>query len=59
MSEKSEPGSIRIDLSPEQQQQVRTATGREVAYIELTMQELEARIAPRLAGNHNEMLLTA
>jgi hypothetical protein len=57
MSEKSEPGSIRIDLSPEQQEKVRTATGRDVAYIELTVQQLEARIAPRLAANHNEALL--
>ena len=58
MSDKNEPDPIRIELSPEQRQKVKTATGRDVTFIELTVQELEARIAPRLAANHNESLLT-
>jgi|tagenome__1003787_1003787.scaffolds.fasta_scaffold20241952_3 hypothetical protein len=61
MSKKNQPDLIRIVLSPEQQQKVRTATGREVEAIELTVQELEPRIAPnapRLASNHNETPLT-
>lgn len=51
--------TVRIDLSPEQTQHLRATTGLEVAAIELTLQELEQRIAPRLASNHNETMLTA
>jgi hypothetical protein len=54
----NEPERIRIDLSPEQQERVRTVTDQQVVAIELTVQELEARIAPRLAANHNETLLS-
>ena len=61
MSKKNQTDLIRIVLSPEQQQKIRTATGREVEVIELTVQELEPRItpsAPRLASNHDETLPT-
>jgi hypothetical protein len=37
---------IRIDLTPEQKQQVKVATEKSADAIELTVQELEARIAP-------------
>jgi len=50
---------VRIDLSPEQMQHLRATTGLEVKAIELTLQELEQRIAPRIATNHNETMLTA
>lgn len=50
---------VRIDLTPAQVQVVKAATGREVEALELTVQELEQRIAPRLASNDNETLLTA
>jgi len=59
---------VRIDLTAEQKKIVETATSREAEAIELTVDELEQRIAPtgatpsfgnfRLAGNHNETLLT-
>jgi tetratricopeptide (TPR) repeat protein len=49
---------VRIDLSQNQKEQVKTTTGKDVEAIELTVQELEERIAPRLAANHNETLLT-
>ena len=49
---------VRIDLSPEQTEQLRAVTGLEVKAIELSVEELEQRVAPRIATNHNETLLT-
>lgn len=51
--------TVRINLTPEQATVVKTATGRDAEAIELTVEELEERIAPffRLAGNCNETLL--
>jgi len=50
---------VRITLTPAQAQDVKQATGREAEAIELTVEELEQRIAPyRLAGNANETLLS-
>ena len=37
---------IRIRLTPEQQKQVRDATGKDAEAVELTAEELEERIAP-------------
>ena len=56
---------VRLELTEAQQVQVKRATGRDSVAIELTVEELEERIAPsgagadpgRLAGNHNEPLL--
>ena len=48
---------IRIDLTPHQKEQIRSAIGRESETIELTVQELEERIAPRIMRNHSETLL--
>lgn len=48
---------IRIDLTRQQRRQVHGATGRDGEAIELTVEELEERIAPRLASNHNETML--
>lgn len=48
---------VRLDLSPEQTEQLRAATGLEVTAIELSLEELEQRVAPRIATNHNETLL--
>lgn len=50
---------VRINLTTEQKEQLRDVTGQDAEAIELTVQELEARIAPRLAGNHNETFLLA
>ena len=38
--------SIRIDLTPEQKATVRNATGKDAETVELSVDELEARIAP-------------
>ena len=38
--------SIRIDLTPEQKNAIRKATGKDAEAVELSVEELEARIAP-------------
>ena len=37
---------ISLKLSPEQQKQIKQATGKDAGTLELTVQELEERIAP-------------
>ena len=39
-------GNLRITLTPEQKEQVRKATGKEAEAVELSVEELEERIAP-------------
>ncbi len=46
MTEKNQNEVIRIDLTAEQKEQVKAATEKTADAIELTVQELEARIAP-------------
>ena len=41
---------FRINLTPEQKTQVRTATGKEAEAVELSVEELEERIAPAQLG---------
>jgi hypothetical protein len=41
--------TFRITLTPEQKEQVRQATGREAEAVELSIEELEERIAPMTA----------
>ena len=48
MSDNKESDIVRIDLTTEQKQQVKAATEKSAEAIELTVQELEARIAPRI-----------
>lgn len=47
MSDRKETEVVRIDLTNEQKEQVKAATDQSIEAIELTVQELEARIAPR------------
>jgi hypothetical protein len=51
--------TIRIDLTPEQTEKIKAETGKTATSIEISLEELETRIAPffRLAGNHNETML--
>ena len=51
--------TIRIELTSAQSKQIKAETGRSVTTIELTLQELEARLTPfhMIAANHNETLL--
>jgi hypothetical protein len=46
MSDKKQNDVVRIDLTEEQKEQVKAATEKNAEAIELTVQELEARIAP-------------
>jgi len=43
---KSEKEIVRIELTPEQKQMVKQETGKEGEAVELTVKELEERIAP-------------
>jgi hypothetical protein len=42
--------SIRIELTPEQKATLRNATGKDAEAVELSVEELEARIAPSQLG---------
>ena len=44
-------------MTPEQQAQFKRVTGKDGEEIELAVELLEERIAPKLASNHNETLL--
>jgi uncharacterized small protein (DUF1192 family) len=46
MSEGNE--QVRIQLTPEQKQLVKKATGKDAGSLDLTVQELEERIAPMM-----------
>ena len=46
MSTKKEDQIVRIDLTQEQKDQVKTITDQNAEAIELTVKELEARITP-------------
>jgi len=46
MSDNKETDIVRIDLTADQKEQVKAVTDQNVEAIELTVQELEARIAP-------------
>ncbi len=46
----SSKGQFRIELTPEQKDKVRSATGKDDEAVELSVEELEERIAPRRKG---------
>jgi hypothetical protein len=46
MADKPKQARIRIELTAEQKEQVREATGLNAAALELTAEELEERVAP-------------
>ena len=45
---KKEKEIVRIDLTPEQKQLVKHEIGKEAEAVELTVNELEERIAPKI-----------
>jgi hypothetical protein len=57
MSTAPQPNVISLRLTKEQKAIVRGAIGRDGEALELQVEELEERITPRLAANHNETLL--
>lgn len=54
MVNKSEP--VRLKLTPEQQEEIRRATGKNAEFLELSVQELEERIAPMTAAGFKPVL---
>jgi hypothetical protein len=44
-------GQIRIELTPEQKAKIREATGKDASAVELSVEELEERIAPSTRHN--------
>ena len=42
----SDKNQVRIELTPEQKANIRSATGKDAEAVEFTVEELEARIAP-------------
>jgi hypothetical protein len=48
---------IRIDLTTKQKSVVKAATDKDADALLLSIHELEQRIAPKLAANHNETVL--
>jgi hypothetical protein len=59
MDTPEQPQMIRIELTGAQRDELRRLTGRDADALELRVEELEERIAPKLAANHNETLLSA
>jgi len=57
MSGQNEKSVVRIDLTPEQQDKIKAATGKNIEALQMSADELEQRIAPQLTSNHNETLL--
>jgi hypothetical protein len=51
MSSPNEKEFVRIDLTDDQKEQVKAVTEKSAEAIELTVQELESRIAPRIPFN--------
>jgi uncharacterized small protein (DUF1192 family) len=39
-------GHVRIELTPDQKEKIRNATGKDAEAVELSVEELEERIAP-------------
>jgi hypothetical protein len=46
MAEKTKKSAIKIELTPEQREQIKQATGLDVSSLELTPEALEERVAP-------------
>ena len=46
-------GQFRIELTPEQKAKIRNASGKDAEAVELSVEELEERIAPRKVGPHS------
>ena len=44
----NKPQTVRIELTPEQKKQVKEVSGEDVSTLDLQIQELEERVAPRM-----------
>jgi hypothetical protein len=43
--------AVKIELTPEQTEQIRKATGKEVTAVELALEAIEERVAPGIWSN--------
>jgi hypothetical protein len=43
--------AVTIELTPEQREQLEKKTGKQLPAVKLSLQPLEARVAPKLVGN--------
>lgn len=59
MSAKPAKEPFRIVLTESQKSQIREALGRDDVDFDLEIMQLEDRIVPKLAANHNEPVLQA
>ena len=50
MDQKNQKNTVRIELTEEQRKQLRDQTGQDLDTVELTVEQLEDRIAPRSVG---------
>ena len=50
MEQKNQKNTVRIELTEEQRKQLRDQTGQDLDTVELTVEQLEDRIAPRSIG---------
>jgi hypothetical protein len=50
MADKTKNAPIKIELTPEQREQIKLATGLDVSTLELTPEVLEERVAPKVEG---------
>ena len=51
MAEKANKPTVKIQLTPEQQEQIKRVMGKEISEVELAPAELEERVAPSLSTN--------
>jgi hypothetical protein len=57
MQSPKEAEPVRLQLTEAQRTEIRRLLGRDAEHLELRVEELEERIAPKLAANHNERWL--
>jgi hypothetical protein len=43
--------TIKIELTPEQKEQIRQLTGKQVPAVKLALEEIEERVAPAITAN--------
>jgi hypothetical protein len=51
MPRSAKEGTLRIEITEEQQKQIQQATGKQVSALTLKLELLEERVAPKLAAN--------
>jgi len=57
MKRANEKEVVRLELTKDQREQVKRVTGRDSVAIQMSVEELEERIAPGWTNNNNETML--